>query len=575
MRKLFRFVKPYKIPVIIVLVLTFLQSLSQLFLPTLMATIVDEGIVNGDIHLIIKIGGLMLLVAGSGVILSILTNFYSSRVAMGFGKTLRGKLFSHVENLSLMDFNKIGTSSLMMRTTNDILQVQQVLTMTLKIFITAPIMFLGGIIIVFSTDPKLSLIIIAALPFIVAAVFITAKKGLPLFKLVQKKLDRLNLVLREGLTGLRVIRSFNRLDFEKKRFNEANFDFSKTTIKVNKLMATLTPILTLVLNFSIIATIWFGSIRISNEHIQVGDLMAIIQYATQIMFSLIMASVMFVMIPRASVSAARINEVLDSCSSHEEEPLSGYTDSKRGQIDFRDVTFRYPGAEKPVISNLSFSAKPGEVTAIIGGTGAGKSTLINMIPRFYEIERGTISVDGINICDIPQKTLRSKIGLVPQKPLLFSGTIADNIRLGKESATNEEIKEAADIAQASDFITKMKDGMYSKVLQKGANLSGGQRQRLSIARALVRKSEIYIFDDSFSALDYGTQEKLQAALKKEMQGSTVLFITQRISSILHADQIIVLDEGRTAGIGTHEKLMKTSGIYREIVTSQLPGEAVM
>ncbi|TCP19710.1 ATP-binding cassette subfamily B protein [Scopulibacillus darangshiensis] len=573
MMRLFRLLKPHRFSIAAVLALTFLQAMFQLFLPTLMSAMVDKGIVNGDISYIIKVGGVMLLIAGGSVFYSISANFYSAKVAMAFGKIIRGKVFSHVENFSLQGFDKIRTSSLITRTTNDIMQVQQVLTMMLRIMILAPMMFIGGIIIALSTDAMMSLVIIASLPIIVATIALIAKKGIPLFKEVQEKLDRLNLVLREELTGVRVIRSFNRIEHEKKRFNEKSLDFANTAIHVNKIMAVLTPIMMLVLNFSIIAIIWFGSIRISSGHIQVGDLMAFIQYAMQIMFALIMSSMMFVAIPRASVSANRINEVLDTVPDIKDPVQASNADrTPNSHVEFQDVTFRYPGAEKPVISNISFRANPGEVTAIIGGTGAGKSTLASLIPRFYDIDRGSILVGGIDVRDIPQKDLRAKIGFVPQKATLFSGTIADNIRCGNQSASDEALKNTADIAQASDFISQLKDGFDSIVAQRGYNFSGGQKQRLSIARALIRKPEICIFDDSFSALDNKTEAMLRAGLRNETANATVLIVAQRVSTIMDADQIIVLDKGKMAGIGRHQELMSTCEVYQEIVSSQLSEE---
>ncbi|UOQ95309.1 ABC transporter ATP-binding protein/permease [Halobacillus shinanisalinarum] len=572
MMKLFKFLKPYRIPIIVILVLTLLQSLSQLFLPALMANVVDKGIVNGDISYIVKIGGFMLLVAAGGVVFSILAGFYSSKVSMGFGKIIREKMFTHIENFSLQGFDKVGASSLITRTTNDIMQVQQVLTMMLKVLIMAPMMFIGGIFIAVATDAAMSLIIIAVVPIIVAAIIVVAKKGLPLFKALQKKLDRLNLVLREGLNGIRVIRSFNRTTHERNRFNEANLDFANTAIKVNKIMATLTPIMMFVLNFSIIAIIWFGSIRISNGNLQVGELMAFIQYAMQIMFSLIMSSMMLIMIPRASVSASRINEVLDTVSEAKDPVEDKHGRRLEGFVEFDHVTFSYPGAEEPVLSNISFSTKPGEVTAIVGGTGAGKSTLINLLPRFYDVDHGTITIDGIDTRDMSQSNLRNNISFAPQKSVLFSGTIADNIRYGKKMATDKEVRKAADVAQVSDFILETKNGFDSVIAQKGANVSGGQKQRLSIARALIRKASIYIFDDSFSALDFKTDAKLRASLQEETSDSTVFIVAQRISTVMDADQIIVLDHGEMAGVGTHQELMESCEIYQEIVSSQLSEE---
>ncbi|MCI1696096.1 ABC transporter ATP-binding protein [Aneurinibacillus aneurinilyticus] len=574
MIKLFRFLYPYRISITIVLALIFLQALSDLYLPTLMADIVDTGIVKGDIPYILRIGGFMLLIAAIGMICSISASFLSAKISAGFGKLIRNRVFTHVENFSLQEFDRLGTSSLITRTTNDITQVQQVVTMMLRMMISAPMMCIGGIIMAVSKDAKLSLVLVVVLPVIAAAIFAVVSKGMPLFKAMQVKLDKLNLVLREGLIGIRAIRSFNRIDHEKRRFDEANVDLTKTAVKVNRIMALLIPVMMLVLNFSSIAIIWFGSIRIDSGDMQVGSLMAFLQYAMQIMFSLIMVSMMFVMIPRASASAIRINEVLDMIPEIKDPVQIKHADSQRGCVEFRKVTFRYPGAEKCALTDISFSASPGEVTAIIGGTGSGKSTLISLIPRFYDIDSGSILVDGVDIRDMSQESLRGKIGFVPQKAVLFSGTVAENIRYGKEEATDQEIRHAAEVAQATEFITGLKDGFDSVIAQGGANVSGGQKQRLSIARALVRRAEIYIFDDSFSALDFKTDANLRMALKEEITDSIVFIVAQRVSTVMDADRIIVLDEGRIAGIGNHRELMDTCEVYQEIVFSQLSEEEI-
>ncbi|MCK4259440.1 MAG: ABC transporter ATP-binding protein [Halanaerobiales bacterium] len=572
MIKLFRLLKPYTVSVVAVLVLVFFQSLSQLYLPTLMADIVDIGIVKGDTNYMLRVGGLMLLVAAGGAICTILSSFLSSKTALGFGKILRSKIFSRVESFSLQEFDKIGTASLITRTTNDITQVQQVVMLMLRMMVSAPMMCIGGIAMAVSKDAKLSLVIVFVVPILAAAILIVARKGLPLFKAMQVKLDKLNLVLREGLTGIRVIRAFNRIDHEKKRFNDVNRDLTNTAIKVNKIMVALMPIMMLMMNFTTIAIIWFGGIRIENGSMQVGDLMAFIQYIMQIMFSLIMVSMMFVMIPRASVSAVRINEVLDIIPEIQDAAEVKSADSKRGYVEFKDVTFSYPGAEQPAINNISFDASPGEVTAIIGGTGSGKSTLISLIPRFFDVECGSVLVDGVDVREMTQESLRAKIGFVPQKAVLFSGTITDNIMFGKKDASDEEIQRAAETAQATEFISDMKEGFDSVLAQGGTNVSGGQKQRLSIARALVRKPEIYIFDDSFSALDFKTDAKLRTALKKETVNSTVLIVAQRVSTVMDADCIIVLDEGQIVGTGNHKELLNACEVYREIVSSQFSEE---
>ncbi|AHD04631.1 putative ABC transporter ATP-binding protein [Paenibacillus larvae subsp. larvae DSM 25430] len=524
MSKLFRYLKPYRLPIVFVLFVVFLQSLSDLYLPTLMSDIVDTGIVKGDTPYILKIGGFMLFVAAGGVLCAIVSSYLSSKISVGFGRDLRAKVFSHVENFSLQEFDKIGTASLITRTTNDINQIQQVTTMILRMMISAPMMCIGGIIMALSKDAKLTLVLVVVLPILALSIFLVARKGVPLFKAMQKKLDKLNLVLRENLTGIRVIRSFNRGDHEAERFNEANLDLTYTAVRVNRIMASLMPIMMLILNFSTIAIVYFGSIRIENGGMHVGDLMAFIQYAMQIMFSVIMVSIIFVMVPRASASAARINEVLDMVPEIKDTENAKQTEGQRGYLEFQNVTFSYPGAEKPALYNISFSASPGETTAIIGGTGSGKSTLLSLIPRFYDIQEGRILVNGEDIRDLKQANLREKIGFIPQKAVLFTGTISDNIRYGKEDATGDEIRHAAEVAQDTEFIANMKDGFDSMIAQGGNNVSGGQKQRLSIARALVRKPEIYVFDDSFSALDFKTDAKLREALKKETTESTVLIV---------------------------------------------------
>ncbi|HEY4382914.1 MAG TPA: ABC transporter ATP-binding protein [Ktedonobacteraceae bacterium] len=574
MIKLLRLLKPYRLTLILVLILAFAQSLANLYLPTLMADIVDNGIVKGDIGYIWRVGGLMLVITIVGTICAIAGSFFSARVAVGFGKLIRGKLFIHIERFSLHEFDTISAASLITRTTNDTTQVQQVLVIALGMMITAPMMMIGGIILAVSQDAGLSWILFVIIPILVAAIAILMSQTIPLFQVMQKKLDRLNLILDEGLAGVRVIRAFDRGKQEEKRFDEANHDLTNISIKANQLMATLMPMMMLVLNVSSVAILWFGSIRINAGDMQVGALIAFLQYAMQILFALLMVSMMFVMLPRAAASADRINEVLAIHPEINDAEQVKEAQAQKGYIEFDNVTFSYPGAEEPAISNISFSAQPGQVTAIIGGTGSGKSTLVSLIPRFYDIDSGRILVDGLDISEMSQEYLRKKIGLVPQKAVLFSGTIAENIRYGKEDATDEEVQYAARVAQASDFISDMKDGFDSIIAQGGTNVSGGQKQRLSIARALVRKPEIYLFDDSFSALDFKTDARLRAALKKETLDATVVIVAQRVSTIMDADQIIVLDEGRVAGIGTHRELMNTSEVYREIVTSQLSLEEI-
>jgi len=440
--------------------------------------------------------------------------------------------------------------------------------------ISAPLMIIGGLILAFGQDAVLTLVLLIVIPILLVLIILIMRVAIPLFRVMQLKLDKLNLILDEGLSGVRVIRAFDRIDHEKERFDVANSDLKNVAIRVNRIVAFMMPMMMLVFNLTAIAILWFGSIRINNGDMQIGALFAFLQYSTLILFSLLMLSMMFIMLPRAAASADRINEVLDMEPEINDAEIVKDTDVGQGYVTFEHVTFSYPGAEEPALNDISFSVRPGQVTAIIGGTGSGKSTLISLIPRFYDVDSGSILVDSVDVRDMSQEHLRAKIGLVPQKAVLFSGTIAQNIRYGKENATDEEVRYAAEIAQATEFIDDMPDGFDSVIAQGGINVSGGQKQRLSIARALVRKPEIYLFDDSFSALDFKTDAKLRAALKKETLDATVLIVSQRVSTVMDADQIIVLDDGRIAGIGSHRELMETSQIYYEIVSSQLSLEEI-
>ncbi len=574
MFKLLKYLRPYTLVVVGVLVFMFLQALSELFLPTLMADIVDIGIVNGDTGYIFRVGGVMLVVALGGAFSTILGNYFSSKAAVGFGRDLRGKLFTRVESFSLNEFDRFGTASLITRSTNDINQVQMVVLMIMRMMVTAPLMLIGGIIMAVSRDVQLSKVILVVIPLLAAAVTFIAVKAIPIFKAMQLKLDKLNLVLRENLTGIRVIRAFNRIDQEKRRFNEANLDLTDTAVRVNRILASIMPVLMLTLNFTAMAIIWYGGIRIDSGNMMVGDLMAFLQYVMLILFSLIMVSMMFVMVPRASVSAVRINQVLDTVPEIKDPPRPKSGVGVKGFVEFKDVTFSYPGAEKAALSNISFNAGPGEVTAIIGGTGSGKSTLASLMLRFYDINDGAVIVNGVDVREMSQKELRSKIGYVPQKSFLFSGSVADNIKFGNQDASEEELRRAVETAQAAEFILEMSGGFDAAINQGGVNVSGGQKQRLSIARALARKPEIYIFDDSFSALDFKTDARVRAALKEETSQATVFIIAQRVGTVMDADRIIVLDGGTIFGIGTHPELLKSCEIYREIVLSQFSEEEI-
>jgi ATP-binding cassette subfamily B multidrug efflux pump len=575
MLKLIPFLKPFRLMVIMTMVFMLLQSIANLYLPTLLSEIVNEGIVKQNTAYIWKVGGLMLLVSAIGAVLTVAASYMASKASAGFGRQLRSRIFGHIEKFSLQEFDKLGTASLITRTTNDVTQVQQVLAMMLRMMVMAPMMCIGGIIMAVSKDAELSLVLVVVTPVLALAIYAIVSKGIPHFKVMQTKIDRLNLVLREYLTGIRVVRAFNQTGREQERFDLANRDLTDTAIKANQIMAAMMPVMFFLMNLTSISIVWFGGIRIDAGMMQVGDMMAFLQYAMQILWSLMMASMLFVMVPRGTASALRIQEVLESEPVILDHKSDAPAESGvRGEIVFDRVTFRYPGAEMPALTDVSFKASPGLVTAIIGGTGSGKSTLVSLIPRFYDVEAGSISVNGADVREWSQEALRSKIGFVPQKALLFTGTVGDNIRYGKEDAADEEIRKAADIAQSAGFIGEMKGGFDSVISQGGSNVSGGQKQRLSIARAIVRKPDIYVFDDSFSALDFKTDASLRAALKDETKNATVIIVAQRVSTVMGADQIVVLEDGAVAGIGTHQQLMAACGVYREIVKSQLTEEEI-
>jgi ATP-binding cassette, subfamily B, multidrug efflux pump len=581
MIRLFRFLRPFRLSIAVVLVLVFLQSLANLYLPTLMANIVDTGIVNGDTGYILRVGGVMLLITLGGTLCAVVSSYFAARAAVGFGRDVRARLFSHVEGFSLHEFDTFGTASMITRTTNDTNQVQQVLVIMLTIMVGAPMMAIGGIIMALQQDTTLTWVLAAAIPVLVIAIILLMTKAIPLFRVMQLKLDKLNLILDEGLTGVRVIRAFDRDAYEQRRFEQANRDLTDTAITVNRIVAVLWPLMMLVLNVTTVAIVWFGSLRVDAGQMQVGSMIAFLQYAMQILFAFLMLSMMFIMLPRAAASATRINAVLDITSEIRDAPGAQILAASEaeasvpgGTVEFDDVTFSYPGAEEPALSHVSFRARPGQITAIIGGTGAGKSTLVNLIPRFYDVDSGRVLVDGTDVRELTQEALRAKLGFVPQQAVLFSGTVADNIRFGNPEASDEAVRRAAEIAQAADFIGEMGEGFNATIAQGGTNVSGGQKQRLSIARALARRPEIYIFDDTFSALDYATDARLRVALKRETRDASVLIVAQRVSTVMDADQILVLDEGRLVGVGTHRELMERSSVYREIVLSQLSAEEV-
>lgn len=573
MKKLYEYTSTYRNYILLLFLFVFIQALTQLLLPTLMGWIVDFGVVEGNIPYIWKIGALMLFVAALGVVMSIVISYYASKVAMSVGRDMREDLFSKVTNFTLNDFDSIGTSSLITRTTNDVTQIQQALVMILRMFLNAPFMLIGGLIMAVTKDFLLSLVILLAIPFIALVIYVIMKKGYPLFQGVQKRLDHLNTVLRENLTGIRVIRAFAKEKSERTRLKHANEDLTNISIAVNRLMAMTMPLMMLLMNVTIVLIIWFGGIRIEQQSMQIGDLMAFIQYVMLILIALMMASIMFTIIPRASVSAKRIQDVIELEETNQKE---GAVSSEQPikSVTFQDVFFSYPNAEEHVLENISFTAEAGKVTAIIGGTGAGKTTLIQLLVRLYDATSGSIQLNNHDITEFPIEAVRKRIGYVPQRALLFSGTVKENILFGTENKTEKAIKKAATIAQANEFIEQLEDGYETYIEQGGKNLSGGQKQRIAIARALIRQPDIYIFDDSFSALDYETDLKLRAALREEVENKVMIVVAQRVSTIMHADQIIVLDKGKIAGIGTHRELLQSCDVYREIVVSQAGEEEI-
>ena len=550
------------------LVLTYVQVMASLALPDYMAKIVNEGIVNQDQNLIWSTGLTMILVTLVGALATVIVGYLSAKIGTGFSKNLREAVFKKVEEFSMEEFNNFSTASLITRTTNDIQQVQMVVIIIFRMVLSAPIMGIGAVIKASSMAPSMTWIMGVAVAILLTIIIVLFVVTVPKFKLVQELIDKLNLVTRQNLTGLKVIKAFNTENYEKDKFDSINKDLTKITLFINRIMVTMQPIMMLVFNLTTIAIIWISAHRIDVGELQIGDMIAFMQYAMQVIISFLMISIIFILVPRASVSAKRIVEVLET-SLRILDPQKPKKAKGKGEVLFKNVTFSYPDADVPVLSNVSFTAKSGETTAIIGGTGSGKSTIVNLIPRFFDVKSGEILVDGVNVKDIKKKELRARIGYVPQKGVLFSGTIESNIKYGKPTAEMNEIKKAAKVAQATEFISKLEDGYNSHVSQGGSNVSGGQKQRLAIARALIIDPDIYIFDDSFSALDFETDYKLREELKTITSDSTVIIVAQRIGTILHADKIIVLDNGRVVGIGKHKELLRTCEVYKEIAGSQL------
>ena len=570
MIKLLKYLKPYIWLIIPIVVLTYLQVMANLALPNYMANIINNGIIGEDMSTIFREGGLMIVVTLGGSVAAILAGYLAAKVATGFSRDIRGKVFQKVESFSIAEFNKFSTASLITRSTNDIQQIQTVTVMLFRMFLIAPFMAVGALQNALHTAPELSWVIALASVILLVVIGILFGFGLPKFKLLQKLVDKLNLVTRENLTGLRVVRAFDNESVEEKKFDQANRDLTKLNLFVNRLMIILQPFMMFVMNLSLVAIVWFGGHLVSTNTIEIGNMMAFMQYAMQVLMSFLMISVIFIMIPRASVSARRVGEVINTESTiHDPSNPKKIPNNGRGLVEFKDVTFTYPDAEAPILSGINFTAEPGQTTAFIGSTGSGKSTLINLIPRFYDVSAGQIMIDGIDIRDLKLKDLYSKIGYVPQKGVLFSGTVESNIKYGNLNASGQEVENAMKVSQSMEFVSKLDNGINSDISQGGSNVSGGQKQRLSIARALAIQPNIYVFDDSFSALDFKTDAALRKDLEKETKGRTVLIVGQRISTIVNANKIIVLDEGKIVGQGTHTELLKSNKIYQEIARSQL------
>jgi len=572
MKLLGRFLRPHWPLLVGVVVFQLAQSLLSLWLPTLNADIIDNGVAKGDTGYILNVGTEMLGITLLQVACAITAVYFGAKVAMRVGRDLRGSIFQQVGAFSEREVSKFGAPSLITRNTNDVQQVQMLVLMTCTLLVSAPILAIGGIVLAIRQDIQLSWLIAVSVPILLVAVGIIMSRMIPLFRKMQVRIDRVNRVLREQLTGIRVVRAFVREDVETDRFTAANDEVTETALKAGRLFALMFPIVMLVLNVSSVAVIWFGSFRVQDGSLQIGTLTAFLQYLMQILMAVMMATFMAVLVPRAAVCADRIGEVLNTPSSVRaaDDPVTQL--ESHGTVEFLDVSFSYPGAEQPVLSDVTFFAESGKTTAIIGSTGAGKTTLVNLIPRLFDATGGIVLVDGVDVAELDPELLWSRVGLVPQKPYLFSGTVASNLRYGKPGATEEELWRALEIAQARDFVEAMPDKLDARIAQGGTNVSGGQRQRLAIARALVKRPEIYIFDDSFSALDTATDARLRAALARSVSDATIVVVAQRVSTIVNADQIIVLEDGRVVGRGTHEQLIETNETYAEIVSSQLTAE---
>ncbi|WP_307706302.1 ABC transporter ATP-binding protein [Streptomyces sp. V1I6] len=568
-RLLRTYLSPYKKPIGFLVALQLLQTSATLYLPTLNADIIDNGVVKGDTGYILALGALMIGVSVVQVLCNIGAVFYGARTAAALGRDVRADVFGRVQSFSAREVGHFGAPSLITRTTNDVQQVQMLVLMAFTLMVSAPIMCVGGIVMALGQDVPLSAVLLAVVPVLGICVSLIVKKMRPLFRTMQERLDTVNRVLREQITGNRVIRAFVRDEYEKGRFREANQELTDVSMSTGRLMALMFPTVMTVVNVSSVAVVWFGAQRIDSGAIQIGALTAFLAYLMQIVMAVMMATFMFMMVPRAEVCAERIQEVLDTDSSVV-PPLAPVTELRsRGQLEIRGVDFRYPGAEESVLRGVDMVARPGETTAIIGSTGSGKSTLLGLVPRLFDVTGGEVLVDGVDVRELEPALMARTVSLVPQKPYLFSGTVATNLRYGKPDASDEELWQALETAQAADFVRGLEGGLNAPIAQGGTNVSGGQRQRLAIARTLVQRPEIYLFDDSFSALDYATDAALREALARETSGATVVIVAQRVSTIRDADRIVVLDEGRVVGTGSHHELMESNETYREIVLSQL------
>lgn len=574
MTKIFRFLKPYWPQLLVVMALMLVQAIANLYLPALNANIINDGVAKGDTGFIMREGTTMLAVALALGVASIVSVYWGAKTAMSFGRDVRHEVFHTVQRFSLAELNVFGAPSLITRTTNDVQQVQMLVIMTLNVMVLAPFMAIGGVIMALRQDVPLSGLIAVVIPLLAVVIGFAIRRGMPLFKSQQVRIDRVNQVMREKLAGIRVIRAFVRTRYEEQRFDVANADLSETMLAVGRLFSMVFPAVMAIFNLTLVATMWFGGLRIDAGAMPIGNLTAFLSYIMQILMAVMMATFMFVMVPRAMASAERINAVLDTTPQIADPAEPRVPASRDGLLEFEGVEFRYPGAEEPVLCGISFAAKPGQTTAIVGSTGSGKSTLINLIPRFYDVTGGRVLLDGVDVRGMTQAELWSRIGFIPQSAFLFSGTVASNLRYGRDGATDDELWHALEVAQGAAFVSDMEGGLDAPITQGGTNVSGGQRQRLAVARALVKQPSVYVFDDSFSALDFKTDAALRNALGREMHRATVLIVAQRVSTIMHADQIIVLDEGTVVGQGTHDELMRASDTYREIVRSQLTEEEV-